>query len=110
MEIYYEEYGAGKPLVLLHGFGGCTQNRHPFTSQLSEHYRLIVVDLSGHVYQMLRYGLFQVEITFLFMMPEFRLFQPFCNSLMGRILPANRNAHSKVNFDLIKVSLQHHIQ
>jgi pimeloyl-ACP methyl ester carboxylesterase len=48
MEMYYEEYGVGKPLVLLHGFGGCTQNWHPFTAELSQHHRLIVVDLRGH--------------------------------------------------------------
>jgi len=48
MEMYYEEYGVGKPLVLLHGFGGCTQNWHPFTAELSERHRLIVVDLRGH--------------------------------------------------------------
>jgi len=47
-EMYYEEYGAGKPLVLLHGFGGCAQNWHPFTAKLSERYRLIVADLRGH--------------------------------------------------------------
>jgi len=50
IEMYYEEYGVGKPLVLLHGFGGCAQNWHPFTAKLSEHYRLIVVDLRGHGY------------------------------------------------------------
>lgn len=50
MEIYYEEYGVGKPLVLLHGFGGCVQNWHPFTAKLSERYRLIVVDMRGHGY------------------------------------------------------------
>jgi len=27
IEMYYEEYGAGKSLVLLHGFGGCVQKR-----------------------------------------------------------------------------------
>lgn len=48
MEMYYEEYGSGKPLVLLHGFGGCAQNWHPFTAKLSQRYRLIVVDLRGH--------------------------------------------------------------
>ena len=48
LEMYYEEYGAGKPLILLHGFGGCTQNWHAFTTELSEQYRLIVVDLRGH--------------------------------------------------------------
>ena len=46
--MYYEEYGVGKPLVLLHGFGGCAQNWHPFTAKLSERHRLIVVDLRGH--------------------------------------------------------------
>jgi pimeloyl-ACP methyl ester carboxylesterase len=50
IEMYYEEYGVGKPLVLLHGFGGCSQNWHPFTAKLSERYRLIVVDLRGHGY------------------------------------------------------------
>ena len=48
IEMYYEEYGTGKPLLLLHGFGGCVQNWYPFTGKLSEHYRLIVVDLRGH--------------------------------------------------------------
>lgn len=48
IELYYEEYGAGKPLLLLHGFGGCSQNWQPFTEKLSEHHRLIVVDLRGH--------------------------------------------------------------
>ncbi len=42
------KYGVGKPLVLLHGFGGCAQNWHPFTAKLSERHRLIVVDLRGH--------------------------------------------------------------
>ncbi|WP_136618261.1 MULTISPECIES: alpha/beta fold hydrolase [Mesorhizobium] len=48
IEMYYEEYGVGKPLVLLHGFGGCGQNWLPFTAKLSERHRLIVVDLRGH--------------------------------------------------------------
>lgn len=50
IEMYYEEYGEGKPLVLLHGFGGCSQNWYPFTAKLSENYRLIVVDMRGHGY------------------------------------------------------------
>lgn len=46
--MYYEEHGSGKPLVLLHGFGGCTQNWRPFTAELARRRRLIVVDLRGH--------------------------------------------------------------
>jgi len=48
IEMYYEEYGAGKPLVLLHGFGGCVQNWRPFVAELSERHRVIAVDLRGH--------------------------------------------------------------
>ncbi|MES2829452.1 MAG: alpha/beta hydrolase [Bacteroidota bacterium] len=50
LTLYYEECGAGKPLVLLHGFGGCTQNWHPFINELSAHFRLILVDMRGHGY------------------------------------------------------------
>lgn len=50
LELYYEEYGVGEPLVLLHGFGGCSQNWHPFITELSAGHRLIAVDLRGHGY------------------------------------------------------------
>jgi pimeloyl-ACP methyl ester carboxylesterase len=50
MEMHYEEYGTGKPLVLLHGFGGCVQNWYPFVGELSERHRLILLDLRGHGY------------------------------------------------------------
>ncbi|WDR07118.1 alpha/beta hydrolase [Devosia rhodophyticola] len=50
IEMYFEEYGDGPPLVLLHGFGGSTQNWHPFVAELSERYRLILIDLRGHGY------------------------------------------------------------
>ncbi|TNE70441.1 alpha/beta hydrolase [bacterium] len=50
LELYYEEIGAGKPLLLLHGFGGCSQNWHPFINEFSAHFKLILVDLRGHGY------------------------------------------------------------
>ncbi len=48
IELYYEEAGAGKPLVLLHGFGACAQTWQPFVAKLAERHRLIIVDLRGH--------------------------------------------------------------
>lgn len=48
VELYFEEHGSGTPLVLLHGFGGCTRNWAPFIPALSERHRLILVDLPGH--------------------------------------------------------------
>lgn len=48
IEMYYEERGAGEPLVLLHGFGGCGQNWQPFAARLAEHFKLIIPDLRGH--------------------------------------------------------------
>lgn len=50
IDLYYEEHGAGDPLLLLHGFGGCTRTWQPFTGALSEGHRLILVDLRGHGY------------------------------------------------------------
>lgn len=48
IDLYYETYGVGQPLLLLHGFGGCSQNWLPFSDKLSENHKLIIVDLRGH--------------------------------------------------------------
>jgi pimeloyl-ACP methyl ester carboxylesterase len=48
IDLYYEDYGSGEPLVLLHGFGGCGQQWEPFRETLSKHFRLILVDMRGH--------------------------------------------------------------
>lgn len=50
LELYYEEIGAGEPLLLLHGFGGCRQTWYPFVDALAAHFRLLLVDLRGHGY------------------------------------------------------------
>lgn len=48
LTVHYEEHGSGSPLLLLHGFGGCTRNWHPFIPVLAQHFRLILPDLPGH--------------------------------------------------------------
>jgi pimeloyl-ACP methyl ester carboxylesterase len=48
IDMYYEEQGAGKPLVLLHAFGACGRMWQPFTDQLAKHHRLIIIDARGH--------------------------------------------------------------
>lgn len=48
VEIYYEVYGDGEPLVLLHGFNLSHQMWDPFIEDLSETYKVILVDLRGH--------------------------------------------------------------
>lgn len=45
---YYETYGAGKPLLLLHGFTGQTENWASIVQALRETHRLIALDLPGH--------------------------------------------------------------
>lgn len=47
-EIYYEEYGQGDPLFLLHGFGGTTDDWKPFIQEYSKSYQVIVWDMRGH--------------------------------------------------------------
>jgi pimeloyl-ACP methyl ester carboxylesterase len=46
--MYYEIYGEGQPLVLLHGFQGSGALWQPFIPGFARNYRVIVVDLRGH--------------------------------------------------------------
>jgi pimeloyl-ACP methyl ester carboxylesterase len=48
VKIYYEIYGDGEPLVLLHGFTLSHEMWNPFVDDLLEEYQLIIVDLRGH--------------------------------------------------------------
>ena len=48
IELHYTLQGAGEPLLLLHGFGGCAANWNSIAGQLGQHYRLILVDMRGH--------------------------------------------------------------
>jgi pimeloyl-ACP methyl ester carboxylesterase len=48
MEMYYETYGQGPPLILLHGFFHTASMWKPYIPALAEHYRVIAVDLRGH--------------------------------------------------------------
>ena len=47
-KIYYEEYGQGEPLILLHGFGRTLADWQPFIPEFSKHYRVIAWDMRGH--------------------------------------------------------------
>jgi pimeloyl-ACP methyl ester carboxylesterase len=48
MEMYYETYGEGEPLVLLHGFFGHGEAWQSYIDRLSKRYHLIIPDLRGH--------------------------------------------------------------
>jgi pimeloyl-ACP methyl ester carboxylesterase len=48
VQLYFEIHGSGEPLVLLHGFGGCSQDWAPLIPEWSSHFQLIVPDMRGH--------------------------------------------------------------
>ncbi|MER5884059.1 alpha/beta hydrolase [Streptomyces sp. NPDC001941] len=48
LSLYYEDHGAGKPLVLLHGGFGSTEAFTPLLPELGRNRRVILVDLQGH--------------------------------------------------------------
>ncbi len=48
IRLYYEEHGAGTPLMLMHGYSGIGRVWDPHLPRLAPHYRLIVPDLRGH--------------------------------------------------------------
>ena len=46
-QIYFEVHGSGEPLLLLHGFGGCSQDWSTSIKTLSTNFQLIVPDVRG---------------------------------------------------------------
>ncbi len=48
IQLYYEEYGTGTPLVLLHGFTQTSQLWQPFIAEFAKCFRLIIPDMRGH--------------------------------------------------------------
>jgi len=47
-KIYYEEYGSGTPLLLLHGGFGSIHDFQKVIPELSKHFRVIAIDSPGH--------------------------------------------------------------
>jgi len=48
MNLFYREYGAGFPVVILHGLYGSSDNWVSIANELAESYRIILPDLRNH--------------------------------------------------------------
>lgn len=48
VQLYFEIHGSGEPLLLLHGFGGCSQDWAPLIIEWGPHFQLIVPDMRAH--------------------------------------------------------------
>ena len=48
VQLYFEVRGDGEPLILLHGFGGCSQDWPAMPPEWTEHFQLIIPDMRGH--------------------------------------------------------------
>ena len=46
--IYYEVYGEGEPLILLHGYTLSSRMWTPFIADFQEDYKVYLIDLTGH--------------------------------------------------------------
>lgn len=47
-QLHYKRYGAGEPLIILHGLFGCWDNWHPVAKDLSRRFCVCVPDLRNH--------------------------------------------------------------
>lgn len=48
MKLHYRELGEGKPMMILHGLFGFSDNWQTHAKKLAEYYRVILVDLRNH--------------------------------------------------------------
>ncbi len=48
MELFFREIGSGKPLIILHGLFGMSDNWIPVAKRLSRNLKVILVDLRNH--------------------------------------------------------------
>ncbi|MEN8242303.1 MAG: alpha/beta hydrolase [Chloroflexota bacterium] len=48
LNVYYEDHGAGEPLVFIHGLGSSTKDWEHQVDHFSTRYRVILVDVRGH--------------------------------------------------------------
>jgi len=48
VKLYYETYGSGEPLLLLHNYMGTHNDWDQWRDSLAQHYYLIIPDLRGH--------------------------------------------------------------
>jgi esterase len=48
MKLHYREFGEGKPLVILHGLFGFSDNWQTHAKKFSDYFRVILVDLRNH--------------------------------------------------------------
>ena len=48
MQLFHKEFGSGKPLVILHGLFGFSDNWQSHAKYLSSYYRVILFDLRNH--------------------------------------------------------------
>ena len=48
MQLFYKEYGEGKPVVILHGLFGFSDNWKSQAKVLANYFKVIAVDLRNH--------------------------------------------------------------
>ncbi len=48
MQLYFQKFGAGFPLLILHGLFGSSDNWHPVARKLAEYFQVFTLDLRNH--------------------------------------------------------------
>ena len=48
MQLHFRSYGAGSPLVILHGLFGSLENWHTISARLGAHFQMFALDLRNH--------------------------------------------------------------
>lgn len=80
IEMYYEVYGSGDPLLVIHGSGQSIADMHFQIAHFSQHYQVIVTDSRGHG----KTGMGEGRLTYEKMMEDY-------NALMDQLAISGAN-------------------
>lgn len=109
MELYYREMGEGKPLVILHGLFGFSDNWQTQAKKFSAYYRVILVDLRNHGHSPwspdFSYSLMTEDLTKLFQKLDLQQVILLGHSMGGKVAMHFAQKHPNYLAKLIVVDM-----
>lgn len=97
-EIYYEIYGKGTPLLMLHGNAGSHQEFRSYTEQMRRNYQVILMDSRGHGRSLIKTRAARQEFTASDMAEDVKRLLDYLHLRQGILLGFSDGANTALEF------------